>query len=227
MFGPGGCTLGVYRATFNDVQTDQPWAGPGRKVTAKIKVRVDFVRVDERLIWRSRGKEWSAGSLAAECNHRLKSVGIYRVPREYDRAGNELPKQGSDNLRMFWPNPDGVKWVYSESVTVVCVDPLIAIICDDPVEVPAFTRDKGVMDHQGEWFVDAIEHSLGDSTFYGTKGKCSSNLRWISPDLSRGPEALSFEHDGAARVETSWGYLEVRSDGQQWTTQAVGHPKRP
>ncbi|MCX5689799.1 MAG: hypothetical protein NTV94_08470, partial [Planctomycetota bacterium] len=167
-----------------------------------------------------------ARSLAAECNYRLKSVGIYRMPREYDRAGNELPRRLSDNLMVFLPNPNSVRCVYSESVTIVCVDPLMAIICNDPVEVLSSKPLTGYMAHDQEWFVSTLEHELGDSTFYGTKGKCSSNLRWISPDLNRGPEALAFEHDGVARIETSWGYLEVRSDGQQWTTLAVGCPKR-
>ena len=81
------------------------------------------------------------------------------------------------------------------------------------------------MDHDGEWFVSRIEHSLGDATFYGTKGPCTSNLRWLSPDLNRGPELVEFDQSGVARIETSWGAIEVWSDGQQWTTTAVKRPK--
>lgn len=225
-FGPGGCIFGVSHSTYNDAQIDQPWASPGRQVHARIKVRVDFVRVDEDLVWRSRGREWYADALASQCEQWLIKVGGYQVPREYDSAGREVTPGSTDVGRFYRPSKDTAKLVYPYGLTIVCVEPLVAIVCDDPVEVLSSKPLTGYMAQDQEWFVSTLEHELGDSTFYGTKGKCSSNLRWISPDLNRGPEPLSFSHDGVAIIETSWGHLEVRSDGQQWTTLAVGTPKR-
>jgi hypothetical protein len=203
---------------------DQPWAAPGRHASARIKVRIDFVRVDEHLYWRSQGREWPAKQAANACEQHLTSRGFTRSRHDYDSDGKLVPQQPSTNYSGPY-GPGAATWVYSESMTIVCVDPLIAIICDDPVTVPAFTRSKGVMDHDGEWFVSRIEHSLGDATFYGTKGPCTSNLRWLSPDLNRGPELIEFDQSGVARIETPWGAIEVRSDGQQWTTTAEKRPK--
>ncbi|MBM4107982.1 MAG: hypothetical protein FJ255_04115 [Phycisphaerae bacterium] len=212
-----GCALPVtqYQRTFADQSHDQPWAGAGERAAAKVRVKADFIRLDQCLVWTTPdGRELDADRAVERCERFLSGKGIEREPAGADEEGRPMPAAawGSGGEALLAPVQ-----TYPDSPVIVCVDPLIVVVCDQPRSLRRQDETPGVMDQEGRPFVRAVRHTLTRGYQYGTGGACAASLRWFAPDLGVGPEPLP--SDGAIR--TPWGTLVVSRTPEGWTSSAL------
>lgn len=216
----GGCALPVtnYRNTFGDEQSDQPWIAPGARARASIRVKADFVRIDQRLVWLAPdGREFDTDDIVDRCERYLRHEDMTREPTGADQDGNPMP------VNRIGPRGEALSapvTIYPDTPVIVCVDPTIVVVIPEPRSIVRAEEVPGIMDKEGQIGVRKIRHTLRYGYQRGTRGSWRGDLLWYSPDLEAGPEALSFSDDGVATLRTGWGLIEVRRSEAGWETTA-------
>lgn len=211
-----GCVLPVtkYHETFADTQTDQPWIVPGVHAKATVCVKADFVRLDQRLMWIGPdGREFDADRLVERCEGYLRAKGVTRVPEGEDADGNPMPalRRGSRGEALIAP-----VLVYPDQPMIVCVEPLVVVVCPEPRRVRADEQTPGVTDEGSRWR-RSVRHTLLHGYQRGTSGRCGGELLWFSPDIELGPEPVPLFPAGKAMLRTRWGEIEVSRNDSGWT----------
>lgn len=210
-----------YNGTFKDTHADQPWAAPGTRVGAKVRVRADFVRLDQRLIWiTSDGREYDADRLVERCEAYLRAKGLTREPKGATEDGEPMA------ARRWGPRGEAFiapLLIYPDSPTIVCVEPLIVVVCPEPRTVHRDEQTPGATDEETRWQT-AVRHSLQHGYQRGTCGVCTQSLMWYSPDLDRGPQPIEFTVDDMPLLVDHWGSIGITRQCDGWSVIASVRP---
>lgn len=218
-----GCSLPVvnYSGTFNDTNSDQPWAAPGERVSASVRVRADPVRLDQRLIWTTTdGREYDADRLVERCEAFLRSKGLARDPQGAADDGSPMPahRWGSRGEALIAP-----LLIYPDSPMIVCVEPLIVVVCPEPRTVHRDEETPGATD-EGAKGKKTIRHTLQHGYQRGTHGACAAGLQWYSPDLDRGPEPVAPGVNTTVLAYDHWGSIAISVTGEAWSVAVSVRP---
>jgi hypothetical protein len=218
-----GCSLPVtnYRGTFNDTHSDQPWAAPGAKVSAKVCVHADPVRLDQRLTWTTaEGREYDADRLVERCEAFLRSKGLARNAQGAADDGTPMPARrwGTRGEALIAP-----LLIYPDAPTIVCVEPLIVVVCQEPRTVRRDEETPGATD-EGARGNRAIRHTLQHGYQRGTSGGCTLGLMWFSPDLDRGPEPIASGEGTTVLAYDHWGSIAISVAGEAWSVAVSVRP---
>ncbi|MBX3321915.1 MAG: hypothetical protein KF757_02880 [Phycisphaeraceae bacterium] len=117
--------------------------------------------------------------------------------------------------------------VYPDTPTIVCVRPLIVLVCPQPQTFSQFPTPS-ILDHSGGPRPKKLEKQLRYGYHRGSVGSCSDGLTWYSPDLNIPPQPLLFDDQGVALIPTHWGNLKIqKGDSGAWSTAAIRYiPER-
>jgi hypothetical protein len=210
-----------YNGTFADTHADQPWAAPGARVKATVRVHADFVRLDQRLIWTtSDGHEFEADRLVERCESYLQSKGLTREPQGATEEGAPMPafRWGERGEALIAPI-----LIYPDSPVIVCVEPLIVVVCPEPRTVRREEETPGATD-EGARGKTAIRHTLQHGYQRGTRGTCTQRVLWFSPDLDRGPEPIETAAETTPMAHYHWGSISISVNDNAWSVVAAVRP---
>ena len=222
-----GCT---FRETVvvGDPAFPQPWIGPGQRA----KVDATFYQTGEmapavayRAFWYDEdGRCWDIEELVEDLRQTLLAWG-YKQPAEnysgqpprerWKRPTEHAPDKQRTNVALGRP-----------TVTVVCLDPVVALRTPGEVMVSPWLEFTGC---------DELGPDVGNKPArceriwlpygftYGDTATYSRDTLWFSPTLTDGLQPVEFISDDEARIPVQWGYLRLIREGDRWVVYAEGY----
>lgn len=199
-----GCNVPNPFYAHTDVITAQraPLGGPEGPAKQSVFKHSDFVRTRSGMRWvDSEGEQHEAPKLARQFHERLG-----RVPLQ---AVNASQPDGSDSPETF-----------SSRVTIVCVNPPVAIL--EPVQVTAGKSGlRSPIPLFEFWMVAPGWYTLPYGVESGRSTKTREGTTWINLESFNTPRPIEPGEDGRALLPVPWGYLVLSPDGKGWRVEPL------
>lgn len=183
-----GCNAGPFMGTAHvaDASGKRVWVGDGSRAKLSADMRWDFVKGRSSEHWRSsRGRSWHPQLIAHQCSR--------AVPVSPERSTDERGR---------------TQYVYPETRTIVCLDPVVVIAAPVPRTVSS-TR-LAVDGYGTAQFIKfaAGRFQLPDGYQYGSTVPDAEPLTWFSPDISPEPQPLAIT-EGRGTIALPEGTLRL------------------
>jgi hypothetical protein len=220
----GYCTL-----RNEDAYPYQPLGRPGKEVLGYEFEKIYFDHGQSQFIWQlSWGKKIKADDVTELCEVFLKKKGMLEEVKHVKIVYDERYPWNSSDPVLQWDREQrtGKALGYDNTMTIVCLDPLVIIIAKGKIEY--WSREfsntpKLAMEvsNKAQNYLSRVKYFVLSRGFaYGTRMPYDVEPRWFSPDMDIAPRPVEIDRDGIGHIKVPWGELLMERHEDQWRITA-------